>query len=554
MCPSVFPAKILAQFGVIQLSLAAVPPSGGYLSIIKILGMLVLLVPWLMIAPWVQRDSKRVLAPKGLWAAIVLAIGTGAFLVWLVLPIYFVGLILYTVAVALVLISYLSYRNNRVEDDQKISLRSLLFGKTKAQKEKIVTRLILYDSNSKAAVAPSEDSEEPDAVRAYNLTQELMYDMVWRRASEADLAPKGQKARLRFVVDGAPVERPRLSLSDSETIIQYLKPLAGMSAEEHRRPQKGHISVDLAGSPIDVLLTVAGTTSGQRMRCRIVQESVRTKLDDLGISSDMVARIREINQSKHGLFIISGPPGSGVTSTLYSLLCEQDAFTKQLVTLEAKVDVDLENVTQHEYGDASNLSKALAQALRRDPDVVMIDACSETNTAQLICQSAAEKFVLLGIQAPNSFNALAKWINLCGNSSGPVEHLQGVLSQMQLRLLCQKCREPYKPNPQMLAKANIPANKVDVFFRPSGQLTESGAPRTCPACQGSGYFERTAAFELLEITDELRQQVISGASLSQIKAVARKNKMLYLQEQALQKVIAGETSVQEVIRVSQQKK
>ncbi len=344
--------------------LGAVPPVGGYMSVFKILGMFVLLVPWLWVAPWVQRDSKRVRAPKGLWATIILAVGAAALLVWLLLPFYAVGLALYVVAVVTALVSYVSYRNSRVEDDEKIRLVSLLKGTARKETEKAVTRLILYNSDGKVVVAPTEESEEPDAIRGYNLIQELMYDIVWRRASEVDLAPSREKARVRYVIDGAPVERPKIPLSDSEAIIQYLKPVGGMDAEERRRPQKGKIAVDLAGSAIDILLTVAGTTSGQRMRFRIVQEFVQTNLDTLGISDDVLARLREIIKLDHGLLIVSGRGGSGVTSTLYSLLREEDAFIKRLITLEAKPDVDLENITQNEYGDVQNLPKMLAQTLR----------------------------------------------------------------------------------------------------------------------------------------------------------------------------------------------
>jgi len=550
MCP-------VALVGEIAQAAPGLPQVGGYMSILKIIGMLVLVVPWVLVAPWVHKDSQFVRAPEGLWGSVILGAGGASFLIWLLLPYYFAGLLVYLFVTSTVVLSYIAYRNGRVKnEDQKIGLNSLFRKQQqKRQQVEVVTRLQMYGANGQTVRAPSSDAQDANEARAYNATQELLYDMVWRRASEADMSPTGDQSRVRLVVDGMPVDRTPRSIGESEMIVQYLKRIGGMDVEERRRPQKGRISVDLAGSQVDIVLTTAGTTSGQRMQFKIVQEFVQTRLEDLGISEDLLAKIRKLTEGNSGLFIVSGPPKSGVTSTLYSLLREQDAFIKQLVTLEREVGVDLENVTQIAYGDPAELRGQLASLLRRDPDVLMLDACGDAETAELIRENSSEKLFLLGMRAKDSFTALAKWAKVCGGAAAAVENLRGVLCQMLLRRLCPKCRSPYKPDSQLLAKANIPPGSVEVFFRPRGRLTnEKGEPYVCPTCQGTGYFGRTAAFELLEMTDDLKQQVAGGASLSKIKATARKNKMLYLQEQALRKVIAGDTAIQEVIRVSQQKK
>ncbi|KKL69764.1 hypothetical protein LCGC14_2111670, partial [marine sediment metagenome] len=157
--------------------------------------------------------------------------------------------------------------------------------------------------------------------------------------------------------------------------------------------------------------------------------------------------------------------------------------------------------------------------------------------------------------AGDSFTALAKWVKACGDAKAATRILRGIVCQMLLRKLCPACREPYSPDQSLLAKANIRSEQVEAFYRPPTRpLTdEKGRAYTCPTCQGIGYYGRTAAFELLELNDELRQLIVSGAGLSQIKTAVRKAGMLYLQEQALRTVIAGETSIQEVVRVSKQK-
>jgi len=532
--------------------LPGLPAAGGYISALKVAGMAVLVIPWAVAAPWVHRDAKRVRASQTLWDSLVLAVGAAAFAIWLLLPNYYAGLLLYVLAIAALLVSYIAYRNGRVAEDQRIHIAAMFMPRREKEALKPFTKIRLYGADGQIVPPPSEQSPE-NVILAYNITQDLLYDMVWRRASEAELMPVGQKANVRFVIDGVATNRPGLSLSESEAAIQYLKPRAGMSAEERRRPQRGRITVDMAGAPVEIQVSSAGTTGGQRMLFRVVQEFVQTHLDELGISPEVLERVRALNKADRGLFIVSGRPGSGITSTLYSLLREHDAFIKQLATLEAEISIDLENITHHAYRDPARLHEQLAAALRREPDVVMVDRCPDAATARLICQASQKRSMLLGMHASDSFTALAKWVKLCGDPAIAMPPLRGVLCQMLVRKLCPQCREPYRPDPQLLAKANIPAEKINVFFRPPTQpLTdEKGKTYICHACQGSGYLGRTAAFELLEVNDEVKGLVTNAASLVQIKAAARKQKMSYLQEEALKKVIAGVTSIQEVIRVSQ---
>jgi type II secretory ATPase GspE/PulE/Tfp pilus assembly ATPase PilB-like protein len=298
-----------------------------------------------------------------------------------------------------------------------------------------------------------------------------------------------------------------------------------------------------------------GTTHGQRLQLHVVQELARTRLEDLGMPDDLRGRLEKINAVEAGLIIVSAPPGNGLTSTLYSLLRKHDAFMQQLATLESVVTVELENITQQTYRDQTELTGQLGSLLRRDPDVVMLDGCKTPQTAKLICQAAGSKNFLLGMGAENSFVALAKWIKVCGDRPTAVAPLRAITCQVLLRALCPDCREAYRPPQALLAKLNLPADRIEHFYRPpTRQLTdEKGKPVVCPTCRGTGYRGRTAAFELLEMTEAIRELIVQDASLSQIKSACRKNKMLYLQEQALRKVIAGATSIEEVVRVSKSK-
>jgi general secretion pathway protein E len=543
--------------------IADAPPVGGYFSIVKIVVMLVLVTPWLAVGPWVHRDVERVRGPKLAWCSAVLASGTVGLLIWLLLPTYMVGLLIYLVLTLSTLIAYVVYRNQRVDERHRVLTgehlsRILSLGTAgKRGKVEVLNRVRLYSAHGTVVQAPNPEKSEPAVIATHNVAQETLHDMFWRRASEADITPVGGEARVRMVIDGVVSDRPSMLTADSESLIQYLKGVADMDVDDVRRPQKGRISVELPGrDPCEITLATAGTTNGQRMRMRITEKVIRTHLDDLGMDGGMLARVRAMCGEGRGLIIASGLSGSGVTSTLYSLLRAQDPYIKLLMTVESRAEVDLENITQHEYGEPANVARALASALRRDPDAIMVDQCQDREAAGIICEAAAGKLILLGVTASDSFIALAKWVKTCRGDPSALDNLRGILCQVLLRQLCDNCREAYHPDPQMLAKANLPAGNIDVFYRPPTRpLTdEKGKPIICPNCQGSGYVGRFATFELLEVTDDVRKAAVSGASLSQIKAICRKRKMLYLQEQALRKVIEGATSVQEIVRVTQQKK
>jgi type II secretory ATPase GspE/PulE/Tfp pilus assembly ATPase PilB-like protein len=531
-------------------------PEGPYLSLGKILTMIVLLLPWLYVATWVNRDVVQVRAPAMRWRLILAAAGLAGVLLWLLLPWYAAGLVIYLLLVAGAGYGYVYDRNRRVKPRNRVLTAEHLTGLMKKRKEakvEAVTHVKLYDNFTRPVFAPP--AEQQDELQAYNLAQGFLHNVVLSRASQADLTVGGEQASVRYVVDGVVQKMPAIARGDAESIVAYIKTLAGLDVEETRRPQEGKMGVEAGDRPLDVMVQTAGSTQGQRMLLKIVQETARTDLDELGMPEPMRERLIALG-ARPGLLIVSGPKGSGVTSTVYSLLRTHDAFMKQLATLEARPSVDLENVTQITYADKAALPGQLAKLLRRDPDVAAVDLCPTTQVAKVITDAASEKSILLEMRAESSFKALAQWVKLAGDArQEAVGALHAVLCQVLLRKLCPACREAYQPPKELLARLNIPADKVDRFYRPPTQplVDEKGNPRICETCRGTGYFGREGAFELLEVTDEIRQLVQDNAPLNQIKSACRKNKMLYLQEQGLRKVIAGQTSIEEVVRVSKQK-
>jgi len=537
-------------------ALAALP-EGEPFSLVKVLVIVVLMPPWLYAASWTNKDVRVVHAPELLWSALVLGSGLLGMIIWLLVPWFVVGLVVYLVLAGGAITAYVQTRNKRVGPKARVWTAEhvrLVLTRGKSGTVELVERLKLYDSLGRPVFPPGEKMVAER--QAYNLAQTFLHDVVVFRASQADLVAAGERAGVRLTVDGVAQKRPPLDREDADTVIDFVKQLASMDVTDRRRPQNGKVAIEAGAVPLDIMVSTAGTTQGQRMVLKIVQEVARTNVDDLGLPQDQRDRLAGLCDARQGLIIISGPATSGVTSTLYSLLRLQDAFIRQLGSLEANPSVDMENLTQVAYEDQADLPDKLASLLRRDPDMVMVDDCHTPQAAKVIIGAAADKLILLGIKADSSLQALAKWVKLAADSrQQAVGLLRAVANQVLLRKLCPQCREAFRPAKDLLARLNLPAEKIDKFYRPPTKpLTdEKGNPIVCPTCRGTGYYGRTGAFEMLEINDEIRELILSNAPLQRIKAACRRNKMLYLQEQALRKVIEGVTGIEEVIRVSKGK-
>ncbi len=547
--------------------IANVPEFGMALPAVKVALMLLLMLPWMWLTAWVNEDTILARADKVKWNALTIGSGLLGFLLWLVMPFYIVGMLFYLVLAGGGLLAYATYRNGKVPPEQKVLTKNHLAGLLRGKGGKkgldieILTKVTIYDNYEKIVFPPDPTTADEKDISAYNHAQEFLFDIAWRRASEVVLTPAGANSRVLFVIDGVAHERPTIPLAQAEEMIQFIKEIAGMEVDEVRRPQKGKLSVDSqeTNTRADMEVNAAGTTGGQRLIFRIMQEVARINLGELGMPDEILGRISSIAQTKNGLFICSGRRGSGVTSTLYSMLRQRDAFMSSIVTLEAKPAVELENITQNVYGENDKPSDTLSVAIQRGLDVLMIDKCPDSETAKALTELAAKKPVVVGMQANDTFSALAKWVKLVGDAKPAVEILRGVVCQMLVRQLCPKCKVAYKPDKARLAKLNLASADIDNFYRPPAKDDKPGEDgkkeiEVCPECQGSGYKGRIAVFELLKLTPEIRELIKDGATVAQIRAACRKNEMLYLQEMAMRRVIDGTTSVQEVVRIAQQQK
>ena len=257
---------------------------------------------------------------------------------------------------------------------------------------------------------------------------------------------------------------------------------------------------------------------------------------------------------------MAGHKANGVKTTFYALLRSHDAFLNNISTLEKQLSAELPNITQNVFtlGDTGTTTygKKLESIVRMGPDIVGVADCEDAETAQVACAAAKDaKLVYVTLEAANVLQALDKWRRLVGDKALVAETLVGISTQRLLRKLCERCKQGYEPDKELLRKFNIPAEKAKVLYR-AGKMVynKRGKSTTCENCQGTGFVGRTGIFEIITIDNRLREAIKQLESLSQIGTEFRRAKMVYQQEQVLRMIVAGETAVNEMVRIFSTKK
>jgi len=545
--------------------LGALPEPGGYTSYVRIVLILVFLLPWFAFCQWVDKDLKTLRRlNREMWNGIVLGGGAFAIATMLLLPwnttgLFVAGFFLWLIITIAVCSVYVVIRNGYVEASARVftpaHIKSWLssMGKKKGGGMDMVERVRLNDNAGEKIPIPTD----PDQIEAYESAQNLLFDALWRRATDVELLVASSASKLTYLIDGvSSTQGDLLGRDEAEQALHYIKTIAGLDMEERRRPQEGRLRCAIQGitkGMTEVEIRTSGTTQHEKLSLRIVGAENRLRLGDLGMTEKQQESVNDLVGGPKGLIVVCAPRRNGMTTTLYALLREHDAFMQNLLTLEMQPLMDLENITQHVYDTKkheASYARQLQTVLRREPDVVMVSDCADRETAHLSVKSAAAKKIYAGIQAIDSFDGLKKLVSLTGDMDAVADSLLAIISQRLVRKLCIGCRQAYRPDHQLLKKANLPVDKIENFYRPppEGLVDSKGNPVLCENCQGGGYFGRVGVFEVLLVSEDIRESIRKGQPVNAIRAQARKNGMLYLQEVGLQKVIEGITSMNEVLR------
>jgi general secretion pathway protein E len=388
-------------------------------------------------------------------------------------------------------------------------------------------------------------ASEGPVIRLVNL---IITRAIERRASDIHLEPFEDNFRVRYRVDGVlhDVESPPKRLQAA--IISRIKIMAKLNIAERRLPQDGRIMLRVKGKEIDFRVSTVPTIHGESIVLRILDKSsIVLDIMKLGFGRDTLKAFQELIQHPHGIILVTGPTGSGKTTTLYCALEKINSPDKKIITVEDPVEYQLKGINQIQVKPAINLTfaNALRSIVRQDPDVILIGEIRDSETAQIAIHSALTGHLVLSTLHTNDApSAITRLINMGMEDYLLSSTIIGILAQRLVRTACPYCREPSSPDPAILQEMKMDGvnpEEIRVFD-----------VKGCPQCGNTGYWGRVGIYELLQVTEDIQKLILEKRDANLIKERARKAGMRTLRQDGWLKVREGITTVSEVLRVSQE--
>jgi general secretion pathway protein E len=391
-----------------------------------------------------------------------------------------------------------------------------------------------------------------DSSPVVKLVHSTVYDALKAGASDIHLETRPGGLAVRYRVDGVLVHVATLGGPDlCEQVISRIKVMSELDIAERRVPQDGRFKLALKGRPIDFRVSIIPSVHGEDAVLRILDKQALTdelkglSLAALGFDDDIVRRLRRLAQLPYGMLLVTGPTGSGKTTTLYAALSETNTGHDKIVTIEDPVEYQLQGVLQIPVNEKKGLTfaRGLRSILRHDPDKIMVGEIRDPETAQIAIQSALTgHLVFTTVHANNVFDVLGRFSHMEVDAYAFVSALNGILAQRLVRVVCEQCAEPVQPSPDLIAQSGLLLPAVaDWKFR-------SG--RGCAHCRGTGYKGRKAIGELLVLNDELREAIVARAPARRLKELAIAGGSRLIRTAALDLVQHGLTTLLEANRVT----
>lgn len=403
-----------------------------------------------------------------------------------------------------------------------------------------------------------EDEEEEDLKKleaiskvapVIKLVNMLIMQAVKDRSSDIHIEPNKKELLIRFRVDGILHDIRTLPNKVKLALISRIKILSKMNIAESRLPQDGRFQVKLGTREVDLRVSTIPTVFGEKVVLRLLDKSKGLmKLNKLGFLSKQLTQFESIISKSYGLILLTGPTGSGKTTTLYATLNKINSKDKNILTIEDPVEYKLDGINQMQVKPKINLTfaNALRSILRQDPDIIMVGEIRDDETALIAVQAALTGHLVFStLHTNDAASALTRLIDMDIEPFLISSSVIGVIAQRLVRVICEKCKKEYIPGEDILNALNIKEelkNNKDKFtlYRGTG----------CSFCKNTGYYGRTSIYELIVLDEEFRSLIVSKASSTVIKDVAIKKGMKTLKDSGIDKVIKGITTIEEVLRVA----
>jgi type II secretory ATPase GspE/PulE/Tfp pilus assembly ATPase PilB-like protein len=382
------------------------------------------------------------------------------------------------------------------------------------------------------------------------LVDSTIYTAITRRASDIHIETQDDAVHVKYRIDGVlqPAMRP-IAKQFHSSIISRIKVMAELDIAEKRVPQDGRFKLRMPGKTIDFRVSIMPSVHGEDAVIRILdKESIseqftELRLDILGFPEAELKRFRKYIAEPYGMVLVTGPTGSGKTTTLYAALSEIKSIEDKIITIEDPVEYQLQGVTQIPINEKKGLTfaRGLRSILRHDPDKIMVGEIRDNETAQIAINSALTgHLVFTTVHANNVLDVLGRFLNMGVEAYQFVSALNCVLAQRLVRITCTHCKRPAKISRVMLEESGLDPDLTHTFYEGIG----------CIECNGTGYKGRMAICELLDLTDRIRELILEKRPTSEIKKAAREEGMRFLRESAVERVMEGVTTLREINKVT----
>ncbi len=393
------------------------------------------------------------------------------------------------------------------------------------------------------------DSEMSPIIK---LVDTLIFTALERRASDIHIETRDNEVVVRYRIDGALYEAGEpIDIKHHQTIISRIKVMSELDIAERRVPQDGRFRMRIKGRKVDFRVSIMPSIHGEDAVIRIldkeqINEAFRDlRLDVVGFDPATLAKFRRFIMEPYGMVLVTGPTGSGKTTTLYAALNEIRNDEDKIITIEDPVEYQLQGVTQIQVNEKKGLTfaRGLRSILRHDPDKIMVGEIRDPETAQIAIQSALTgHLVFTTVHANNVIDVIGRFLNMGVEPYNFVSSLNCVLAQRLVRVLCHRCKRRYQPSDEELIESGLEPSR----FRDRGYYTSTG----CEICNHTGYRGRTAIHELLDLSDTIREMIIERKPGSEVRRRAREEGLISLRQSALRLVFDGQTTLHEINRVT----